>query len=258
MARRERRTAEEAGDGFPEIAGTEPSGRLGRGTLLLFGAAVTAVVLGGFLFYSDRNSDRYELRCSRGSAEPRQGLFFPWGTSEIDDETHAPVDLPEGLLCAGARYSSLRDLDAAYATLLLESAERRLSHGGPESLAQAREDVERATRLQGLTEEQQVRAEALLADMVYHEAREILRQVERDLWQARRKLERARALGAGRRIGDLDGWLDFVERETERFRPAPQGGRASDPPPREEDRAPDAGPSEPRGPARHQSSDIFL
>jgi hypothetical protein len=229
-------------------------GGLRRGTLAILGAALSALALGTALFYSDRNSDRYELRCGRGRAEPRRGLFFLWGTGTIDDDTHARLVLPDGITCADARFTNLVDLDAAFGALLLETAEHLLTLGGPEALAQAGEDLERATRLQGLTSEQQRRAEALRADMVYHEAREILRQVERDLWQARRKLERARGLGAGQRIRDLEEWLEFVESETERFRPALAGGGPEDPHP--VDRQPDAGPlgSE----VRAAPSDTFL
>ena len=71
------------------------------------------------------------------------------------------------------------------------------------------------------------------------EAREILWQVERNLWQARHKLERARSLGAEQRIGDLEGWLQFVEGETERFRPAL--GPNDAPPGEPVTQAPDAG-----------------
>jgi len=254
----ERPDPEDLGDGFPEFADSErrPS-RLGRSTLTLVGAGIGALVIGTFLYYSDRNSDHFELRCGRGQVAARQGLYFPWGTGSIDEEAHAPLLMPSSMSCAGASYASISELDTAFAALLLEAAEHRLTEGGPAALAHAREDVERATRLQGLTEEQRSRTEALLADMVYHEGREILRQVERDLWQARRKLERARDLGAGRRIGDLDEWIEFVETETERFRPALAGGRADEETPRE-GAAPDAGP--PPGPASPapEASDTFL
>jgi len=199
-----------------------PSG-LRRGSLALIGAALLALALVAGLAWADHNSGRYEIRCARGWAEPRQGLFFLWGTKHIDDEAHARLDLPDGVSCANARFSRRADLDAAFATLLLESAEQRVASSSPNAIARAREELERATRLNGLTGEQRRRAEALLADMVYQEAREILRQVEVDLWQARRKLERARGLGAGDRIRDLDDWLEFVEAETERFRPSLSG-----------------------------------
>ena len=181
----------------------------------------------------------------------------------LDSATVAAIARAEGwvLHALTVRYGQRHAIEVEKARVLaahLEAAEHRLTQGGPAALARAREDVERATRLQGLTEEQRARTEALLADMVYHEGREILRQVERDLWQARRKLERARDLGAGRRIGDLDEWLEFVETETERFRPAMTGAREGEELPGE-DAQPDAGP-EPTRPAatEHAASDTFL
>jgi hypothetical protein len=198
------------------------------------------VVIGAFLYLSDQNSDRWELRCGRNQIEPRRGLYFPWGTRRLPDDAHDRLDLPEGVSCASARLSSLQELDLALADMLMEAAERRLQQGSSEALAHARQDVERARRLSGLTPEQRRRAEDLLADMAYHEAREILRQVEQSLWQARHKLDRARTLGAGTRIGDLDEWIQFVEAETERFRPALSTGDA---PSGSSSATPDAGPS---------------
>jgi hypothetical protein len=191
-----------------------------RGPVALTGALGAAVVIGAFLYLSDQNSDRWELRCTHDRVEPRKGLYFPWGTRRLSDDAHDLLALPEGMSCATTRFSSLVELDRSFADLLLDTAEQRMQQGNPEALAQARQDVERAHRLNGLAAEQRSRAVDLQADMAYHEAREILRQVERNLWQARHKLERARSLGAEQRIGDLEGWLQFVEGETERFRPA--------------------------------------
>ena len=250
-----------AGPAIGEEVSTPPNqegggaGRLGRGTVVVVVSSVLGLVLVLLFYFADRNSDRYELRCIRGRAEARQGLFFPWGTRHVDDDAHAPLELPVGLSCATTRLPSLDELDALFGGLLLEAAEHRLTQGGPEALARARDDIERATRLGGLSEDQRRRADALLADMVYHEAREILRQVERDLWQARRKLERARALGAGQRIGDLDEWLGFVAAETERFRPAMAGGREGAPTPDRE--TPEAPPARPSAPA-YEPTDTFL
>ncbi len=210
-----------------------------RGPILAVGAIGATVVLGAFLYLSDQNSDRWELRCSRDSAESRRGLYFPWWTRRISDDAHDVLALPPGVSCATVRLASRQELDSTLADLLLDSAEHRLQQGGPEALEHARQDVERARRLSGLSPEQRQRAENLLADMAYHDAREILRQVERNLWQARRKLERARGLGAGQRIGDLGEWLEFVEAETERFRPALGSAEEGEPP---ESLAPDAGP----------------
>ena len=194
------------------------------GSVTIVAALVLLLLAGFYLYSSDANADRWELRCARGQAEARRGIYFPWGTRRIADDAHDALSLPEGVSCATVSLTSLEELDATLGALLLEAAEHRLQQGGPEALAQARRDVERARRLQGLTVEQRQRAEALVADMAYHEAREILRQVERNLWQARRRLENARALGAGERMGDLEEWLAFVEAETERFRP---GSRAA-------------------------------
>ena len=225
-----------------------------RGPILAVSAVVATVVLGAFLYLSDQNSDRWELRCGRDSVEPRRGLYFPWWTRGISGDSHDVLELPEGVSCATVSLASRQELDTTLANLLLDSAEHRLQQGGPEALAHARQDVERARRLSGLPVEQQQRAADLLADMAYHDAREILRQVERSLWQARRKLERARSLGAGHRIGDLGEWLDFVEAETERFRPG-LGNTAEDEPP--ETIPPDAG-AEPEPERPVPPEEIFL
>jgi len=200
-----------------------PSPFRGR-TPMLVAAAVILAIVGGYFVVSERNSDRFELHCSRGQAEGRQGMFFPWGTRVIDDDAHSPIVLPSGFPCASARFESMVELDVALGDLLLASAERRLREGGAEAPARARLDIERATRLIGLTEAQRARAATLSADMAYHEAREMIRQVERDLWLARGWLEQAQAEGAGARITDVDEWLEFVVSETERFRPALGGG----------------------------------
>ncbi len=232
-------------------------GSLLRGPVALAGAIAAAIVIGAYLYFSDDNSDRWELRCARGQAEARRGLYFPWGTRRIADDAHDPLDLPEGLSCASVYMNSLQELDHALGDLLLEAADYRLQQGGPEELALARRDVERARRLQGLTDEQRSRAREFLADMSYHEARELLRQVERDLWQTRRKLERARTLGAGQRIGDLGEWLEFVKTETERFRPAMSSGQANEDLP--ESPQPDAGPPSSPGPSSTPlPEDVFL
>jgi hypothetical protein len=223
-----------------------------RGPVVLAGALVAAIVIGGYLYFSDSNSDRWELRCTHGRVEARRGVYFPWGTRRIADDAHAPLVLPEGVSCASAAMGSVQEMDRVLAGLLLEAAEHQLQQGGPEALADARRHVERARRLQGLSREQRQQIEALVTDMSYHEAREILRQVERSLWQARRKLEHARATGAGERISDLDEWLRFVETETERFRPGddePPAQAPSQPPPA----AP--APTPPRPP---EPDDVFL
>lgn len=224
--------------------GLFPSRREGllRGPVALAGALGAAVVIGAFLYLSDQNSDRWELRCTRDRVEPRRGLYFPWWTRRLSDDAHDLLVLPEGMSCATTRFTSLVEMDQSFADLLLDTAEQRLQQGNPEALAQARQDVERAHRLNGLAPEQRTRAEHLQADMAYHEAREILRQVERSLWQARHRLERARSLGAGQRIGDLGEWLQFVEGETERFRPAL--GSSEPLPEVLETPAPDAGPAQ--------------
>jgi hypothetical protein len=233
-----------------------------RGPVVLAGAIVAAVVIGAYLYFSDSNSDRWELRCARGLAEARRGVYFPWGTRRIADDAHDPLELPEGVSCASARMGSVQELDRTLAGLLLEAAEHQLQQGGPDALARARRDVERARRLQGLDAEQRRQIDALQADMSYHEAREILRQVERSLWQARRKLEHARSTGAGARISGLEEWLRFVEAETERFRPdmapVPPGVDAPDSPP-----TPDRGvatppPAEAVPPAPPPPEDVFL
>jgi hypothetical protein len=223
-----------------------------RGPVVLAGAVVAAVVIGGYLYLSDSNSDRWELRCAHGRAEARRGVYFPWGTRRIADDAHDPLALPEGVSCASARMGSLQELDRTLAGLLLEAAEHQLQQGGPEALADARRHVERARRLQGLSRDQRQQIDALVTDMSYHEAREILRQIERSLWQARRKLEHARATGAGDRISDLDEWLRFVETETERFRPGigPSEAPAPPPPPPSAPR-----PAQPRAP---DGDDVFL
>ncbi len=209
----------DAGFDYDTLDAGRPRGSMLRGPVLIAGATVAAMLIGAFLYFSDDNSDRWELRCVRGSAEARRGLYFPWGTRRITDDAYDVQELPEGVSCASVSLASLEELDRILGALLLEAAEHRLQQGGAEALAKARQDVERARRLQGLEEEQRSRADALLADMAYHEAREILRQVERSLWQARHKLDRAQALGAGDRIGDLGEWLRFVETQTEHFRP---------------------------------------
>lgn len=233
------------GDGSRESPGVL------RGPVVLAGAIVAAIVIGSYLYFSDANSDRWELRCSHGRAEARRGIYFPWGTRRIADDAHDSLALPEGVSCASARMGSLQELDRVLGGLLLEAAEHQLQQGGPEALADARRHVERARRLQGLSREQRQQIEALVTDMSYHEAREILRQVERSLWQARRKLEHAQATGAGERISDLDEWLRFVATETERFRPGI--GEPAPPPPQPPPAAPE--PALPRAP---EPDDVFL
>ena len=229
-----------------------------RGPLMLVGVVIATLVIGAYLYFSDENSERWELRCTRGLAEARQGLYFPWGTKRIADDAHDPLELPEGVSCASVSPGSLEELDQILGDLLLEAAEHRLQQGGPEALAGARQDVERARRLQGLSGDQRRRADALLADMAYHEAREILRQVERSLWQARRKLERARNLGASERISDLDDWLGFIETETERFRPAMDSSRPDEEQPIAEPELDVPQPTPDRQDRPHPPQDVFL
>lgn len=244
------------GGGLFSERGTEEAFSLLRGPAVLVAAVVAAILIGAYLYFSDDNSERWELRCGRDQAEARRGMYFPWGTRRIADDAHDLLALPEGVSCASVRLGSLEELDRTLGDLLLEAAEHRLQQGGAEALAQARQDLERARRLQGLTEEQRRRADDLLADMAYHEAREILRQVERSLWQARHKLERAQSMGAGQRLGDLGEWIQFVETETERFRPAMGAGQ-----PDEEDHTapqPDGGPPPAQPPTPPVAEEVFL
>lgn len=227
-----------------------------RAPLSIAGAIIAAILIGAYLYFSDQNSDRWELRCTHGEALARRGLYFPWGTRGIADDAHGPLLLPEGVSCATVQLESLAELDRTLGALLLESAENRLQHGGDEALTQARQSVERARRLQGLTDEQRSRAEALLADMAYHEAREILRQVERSLIKARRKLERASSLGAGDRFRDLEEWHRFVQDATDLFSPADEDNT----PPTTSEGEEDAAEPEPptKAPAEPLATEIFL
>lgn len=244
------------GGGLFSERGTEETTSLLRGPAVLVAAIVAALLIGAYLYFSDDNSERWELRCGRDQAEARRGLYFPWGTRRIADDAHDILALPEGVSCPSVTLNSLEELDRTLGDLLLEAAEHRLQQGGAEALAQARQNLERARRLQGLSEDQRRRADDLLADAAYHEAREILRQVERALWQARHKLERARTMGAGQRLGDLGEWIQFVETETERFRPAMGADQPEDESPSAPQ--PDGGPPPSQPPIPPVADEVFL
>lgn len=157
---------------MPEGDGRKGTSR--RSALPRLLAVALAVVVGWLL--AERNARQWWLVSEDGRVVVKKGVLFVTGKSAYqppDPETartYAPVVLPPGLAQPEASFEDRASLDQALFDLLARAARDDIASRQVDRMEKARGYLQRASRLQGLSQAQREELRALQAGTAFQEA----------------------------------------------------------------------------------------
>ena len=187
--------------------------------------AVILALAGTILFLlAERNSRFYYLSTEGSQLVVSRGANLPFGKrpwrpeDPVLAEAYAPVAIPAGVApITEQRFGERQDLDRALFEVLAGWADARIRTDDPVLVREGLDYVARATRLQGVTAEQQLRLRGLRAELAWYEGRERLEAGGKLLEEARAQLQLATEASPARAreaVAILDDLTPAMERLT--------------------------------------------